>query len=502
MAQRLDPSDSNDLVYEIDGTDQTVKFDLSDRVTSDMLKMFREGTYNDVCIKLHDGEIKANKFILAARCEYFAASFRWKNDNNHEDMAEVVIKDCSKKIMSLIIEYIFSGILKIKDLKLLEFLEMRDQVRKMYPGDKLEGKIETLLKDASDGSGYYRVSSVRPSFILPPTNEEIVKAVSRVETGNLQPEVLMELTRTIESHITKWNGSKLAENTSALSTLVSCGVIESVQNLELNLRNASGNLQHLQTLVSSVSGELHIDNIQPHYDITNTPYKHYDLETLLDSANCKVLYLFADELNQEETEALVRSMSSRIKMLHLSLHPFFRLDYDAFSKYTGDGTCTEVHIANHSDYHLSPLLDSVNCQELHLFTETKELSQKETEALVRAMTSRVEIVHLGRKGGHFKDTVTLDFDTLTKYKGDGKCREVHCNNLCIDWSNVDDPYYGPGCEDFDERGRGNLITTDEGYAYGLKDTWMDEESAKTWAEKMNWDIKVENQDGEFLLARK
>ena len=119
----------------------------------------------------------------------------------------------------------------------------------------------------------------------------------------------------------------------------------------------------------------------------------------------------------------------------------------------------------------------------------------QTKALVRAMTSRVEIVHL-------ESTVTLDFDTLTKYKGDGKCREVHCNNLCIGWSNVDDPYYGPDCDDYDEQGRGNLITSDEGYAYGLKDTWMDEDSARAWAEQMNWDIKVENQDGEYLLTRK
>ena len=72
------------------------------------------------------------------------------------------------------------------------------------------------------------------------------------------------------------------------------------------------------------------------------------------------------------------------------------------------------------DNRLATLLDAVNCKELHLFTE--KLNQEETEALVRAMTSRVEIVHLGSKDG----LVSLDVDTLTKYKGDGKCKEVQC----------------------------------------------------------------------------
>ena len=79
------PFSSSDNDFENDKSDEipglNTKFDLSDRVSSDILKMLREGSFNDVCIKLHDGEIKANKFVLAARCEYFAATFRWKNNN-------------------------------------------------------------------------------------------------------------------------------------------------------------------------------------------------------------------------------------------------------------------------------------------------------------------------------------------------------------------------------------------------------------------------------------
>ena len=90
------------------------KFDLSDGLASDILKMFRDGSFNDVCIKLHDGEIKANKSVLAARSEYCAATFRWKANAN-QDMEEIVINDCSMKIMNRIMEYIFSGILRAKE---------------------------------------------------------------------------------------------------------------------------------------------------------------------------------------------------------------------------------------------------------------------------------------------------------------------------------------------------------------------------------------------------
>ena len=126
--------------------DRSIKeFDFKDKFVNDMMKMLSDGSFNDVCIKLHDGEIKAIKNVLAARCEYFAATFRWKSNNNH-NVEEIVINDCSKKIMTRIIEYIFTGILKVKDLNLLEFLELKDQVRKMFPGDKLMGPIEEVLK--------------------------------------------------------------------------------------------------------------------------------------------------------------------------------------------------------------------------------------------------------------------------------------------------------------------------------------------------------------------
>ena len=71
---------------------------------------------------------------------------RLKKSNNNHDVAEIVVKDCSTKIMTRIIEYLFSGILKAKDLHLLDFLELKDQVQKILPGDELEGMIVKYLE--------------------------------------------------------------------------------------------------------------------------------------------------------------------------------------------------------------------------------------------------------------------------------------------------------------------------------------------------------------------
>ena len=403
-----------------------------------------------------------------------------------------------------IVEYIFSGILKAKDLNLLEVLELKDQFRKMFPGDSLERQIDDVLKDKN-----YRHYFRNSSFTIPPTNEEIVKALALVESGNLQPEVLVELARAIETHIMNWCGSGMDENTMTLANLVSYGVIESLQNLWLNLTSPPSD--YLKGLIPCVTGKIRISlwkSVQPH-QTNDADLEKYNLVTFFDAIKCKELHLHIDKVNQEETEALVRAMTTRVEILHLDTFFKFQIDSDTFSMYGGDGKCREVHICCHSEYHLSPLLDSVNCKELHLFVKSRCLRKEETESLVRAMTSRVEIVHLGGKDkdGEYRDSISLDFDTLTKYKGDGKCREVHCNHVCIGWRDDDDDdasdhdYEDP--DERDERRGRILIKNDEGHhVYGLKDKWIDDGRAETWAEQMNWDLKVENQDGDYLLSRK
>ena len=64
---------------------------------------------------------------------------------------------------------------------------------------------------------------------------------------------------------------------------------------------------------------------------------------------------------------------------------------------------------------LLTILDNVRCEQLCIYK--RSLGTEETEALVRAMETRVEEVELG--------DVTLEMETLTKYSGRGKCNKVY-----------------------------------------------------------------------------
>ena len=56
--------------------------------SEDMLKMLENGTPNDVTIIMSDGELKANKNVLIARCPYFARMF--SNQNFVEGQTDTV----------------------------------------------------------------------------------------------------------------------------------------------------------------------------------------------------------------------------------------------------------------------------------------------------------------------------------------------------------------------------------------------------------------------------
>ena len=59
--------------YEgFDGYDGNIS--LRKRLSSDLIKILHNDSFNDVCIKLYDGEVLANKVVLSARSDSFAAS--------------------------------------------------------------------------------------------------------------------------------------------------------------------------------------------------------------------------------------------------------------------------------------------------------------------------------------------------------------------------------------------------------------------------------------------
>ena len=302
-------------------------------------------------------------------------------------------------------------------------------------------------------------------------NLQLATAISLVENGNLQPEVMVELGRVIETLIISIDGNdnNSEEKVLALTNLLSCGVIESLSRLKLEKDLGFISVDRLQSLVPIVTEKVYIN------DVTNC-----DMKTLLDLVNCKELLIIVKTLGKEETEALVRAMTSRVETVYLYiLDKFFSLDSDTFKKYQGGGKCREIHIAKSVEYDLTSLLDSVNCKELHLSTGFKKidrLNQRETEALVRAMTSRVEIVQLGsrddeddvEKFEYEEYKVSLDFGALTKYKGDGKCREVHFNHTVCD-SSLE-------------------VDRDDGDGYPEYEMLIGYNETVTWAEELNWDF--------------
>ena len=101
------------------------KLGLTDRdmLVKDLLKMLEQGSLNDVKIKLSDGEIVANKDILMARSDYFAAMFR--NNNFIEgETGSADMSHCSKAVMERIIKFLFSGEVKFDKLSLPQLIEL------------------------------------------------------------------------------------------------------------------------------------------------------------------------------------------------------------------------------------------------------------------------------------------------------------------------------------------------------------------------------------------
>ncbi len=83
---------------------------------------------------------------------------------------------------------------------------------------------------------------------------------------------------------------------------------------------------------------------------------------------------------------------------------------------------SNVHIENVSGCDFRTILNSVRCERLYITRQS--LGSEETQALVRAMESRVSELELN--GGC--STMTLDINTLTSYNGLGKCTKVKCYN--------------------------------------------------------------------------
>ena len=142
--------------------------DFKEDFTRGMLQMLSQGSSNDVRIILRDGEISANKDVLAAQCEYFAANFRWK-EKTKDGSDFIEITDCSKEVMERILQYLFTGYIKFRDLNLLQLLELVNQVRKLLLRSYLQDPIVTSIAE------YVSIKiKYRPSQNILPDSSNII----------------------------------------------------------------------------------------------------------------------------------------------------------------------------------------------------------------------------------------------------------------------------------------------------------------------------------------
>ena len=120
-------------------------FEDRDKLLDDLIRMMEQGSLNDVKIKVSDGEIAANKDILIVRSDYFATMFSnskfVEGETGFVDMSHC---DCSKAVMEKIIKFIFSGIIKFRDLSLIQLLEL-SHMSEMMLLDKIKSEVDNFV---------------------------------------------------------------------------------------------------------------------------------------------------------------------------------------------------------------------------------------------------------------------------------------------------------------------------------------------------------------------
>lgn len=163
--------------------------------------------YNDVTIKLSDGEIGASKIILSARSEYFSKMF--DSSNNFLEADGIVnMPQYKTKIMKRVFEYLYGGDVHFADFSLLEAVELLDLLRMLMLSEEfeamkdditgiLEGGIEcrddevkSYLADISEIERY-KIKDVLDGILFTIRNySEFILSNCKDEIGTMSFEVL------------------------------------------------------------------------------------------------------------------------------------------------------------------------------------------------------------------------------------------------------------------------------------------------------------------------
>ena len=349
---------------------------LRQKLSSDLMKILLDDSFNDVCIKLHDGEVLANKVVLSARSEYFAASLRWKENNkeqNDSSRHEIIFEHCSTKIMTVVIAYLYSGVLKVSDLTIMEVFELREQVRILLPGDKINKIIEELIQDErfeelniiellelreqlrtllpeeeiwlkeyvergpldqnieEEDDKFTRVER---SFFL--TNEEVITLIKSDQVQNKQRiDMICEFFRNELQRIDTSRGQAM------LASLVFHGALKSVEELYMNAKS-----------ISRIPGE-HFKKLLSSTDLLGIIDEGEEIKTSVREAiflnvRSKRIELIYLDLTTSETALLVTyTMMSGVEEITLAA---VDLDVKTFLSYQGNGKCKQIDIFHYGFY--------------------------------------------------------------------------------------------------------------------------------------------------------
>jgi len=155
----------------------------------DMMKMIAQGSSNDVKIVLKDGEIYANKDILSARCAYFATCFSNSEVKfNEGETNSVTFDHCNKNVMEKIINYLFTGDMKLYDFSLVDLLNMMNMTKMMMIDDLLDDIRKFVLNYITDSGVNY---SAIPELV------EGLMLAERFKLETIKDSLVLELYRSL-----------------------------------------------------------------------------------------------------------------------------------------------------------------------------------------------------------------------------------------------------------------------------------------------------------------
>ena len=299
------------------------------RLSSDMMKMYRDRTFGDVTIKLHDGELSAFSVMLIMRCKVFAASLslRWKKNSN-----TILIKDCRTKIMKIFIEYLYSAVLKVEDLNILELHELKDVIRR-FGDDEMEGLIDSHIRvsNVETFDDEWRRRTEDPNFF--PSEDEFSRALRLVKTGNLQSYVIEEFLELFNEEL---RYLPTPETVKMEAILAYQGAPLQVEELRIDDEIIESVPRYLLQPLVSCAAEKDVK-------ILTNPEEDSVLDTILDNVYSKELDISGQQMKNEKTEKLVTAMRDRVEELAVTCSRW-SADIDTLIKYEGMGRCRKIKL--------------------------------------------------------------------------------------------------------------------------------------------------------------